>query len=136
MPTKITIHQQIFDNIDENLKQFLYIHELWQGVSCVRLKSGVMKQFVAEKANQSHMQTFLQAAQEVCNKADQKEVWTCVRFSNNGYQSILVYLGTRNIDEFLRLSKIRQQEAEARYEAEMNWPDGVLDEDGNPYGDR
>ena len=135
MSTNITVHQQIFDNIDQELKQFMYIHGLWQGVSCVRLKSGVMKQFVGSK-DQSHMQTFLQAAQEICNIADQKKVWTCVRFSNNGYQSVLVYLGTRNVDEFLRLSKIRQQEATARQEAEVNYPDGVLDENGDPYGDR
>jgi hypothetical protein len=135
MSTNITVHQQIFDNLHNDLKQFMYIHELWQGVSCVRLKSGVMKQFVGAK-NQSHMQTFLQAAQEICNKADEKQVWTCVRFSNNGYQSVLVYLGTRNVDEFLRLSKIRQQEAEARQEAQENYPDGILDENGDPYGDR
>jgi hypothetical protein len=78
------------------------------------------------------MSTFLASAQHIVSLAKEKNVWTCVRFSNNGYQSVLVYLGTRNIDEFMRLSKIRQAE---RYPTQMI-DAGVLDDDGNPYGDR
>ena len=77
------------------------------------------------------MQTFLASAQHVVSLAHAKNIWTCVRFSNNGYQSVLVYLGTRNVDEFMRLSKIRQMER-----ANQDSDAGVLDENGNPYGDR
>tara|TARA_B100001059_G_scaffold52822_2_gene46733 strand:- start:19307 stop:19726 length:420 start_codon:yes stop_codon:yes gene_type:complete len=131
-----TIHQQAFQLIPENLKEYFYIHYLWQGVSCVRLKSGVMRQFVsALPEDNCHMQGFLMAAATIVELAHEKEIWTCVRFSNNGYQSVLVYLGTRNVDEFMRLSKIRQAE---RLENNMHLvsDEGILDEDGNPYGDR
>ena len=129
------VHQQIFDLLTADQKQFFYIHNLWQGVSCIRLKSGVMKQFVAS-GGESQMGTFLAAATHIIALAASKGVWTCVRFSNNGYQSVLVYLGTRNIDEFMRLSKIRQAERNNSYNAHLISDDGILDEDGNPYGDR
>ena len=110
---------------------------MWQGVSCIRLKSGVMKKFAARtEEGQQQSQTFLNAASAIVHHANQKKVWTCVRFSNDGYQSVLIYLGTRNIDEFMRLSKIRQTTIIENTEAEANWPNGALDEDGNPYGDR
>ena len=135
MPSRVpVIHQQAFDLIPKNLKEFFYIHYLWQGVSCIRLKSGVMKQFVsALPEDNCHMQGFLMAAATVVEVSHEKSIWTCVRFSNNGYQSVLVYLGTRNIDEFMRLSKIRQAE---RHNMHQISDDGILDEDGNPYGDR
>ena len=137
MPNRVpTIHQQVFELVPENLKEFFYIHYLWQGVSCIRLKSGVMKRFIAAlPEGVSHMEGFLMSSTAIVKIADEKRVWTCVRFSNNGYQSVLVYLGTRNIDEFMRLSKIRQAE---RLENNMHLvsDEGILDEDGNPYGDR
>ena len=133
-----TIHQQAFGLLPKELKDFFYIHYLWQGVSCIRLKSGMMKQFISTLPSSScHMQGFLMAANAIVEVAhERKKVWTCVRFSNNGYQSVLVYLGTRNIDEFMRLSKIRQAAAAENAEAEANWPDGILDEHGEPYGSR
>lgn len=130
------VHQQIFDLLTEEQKNFFYVHTLWQGVSCIRLKSGVMRQFVAS-GGESQMGTFLAAATHIVALAATKSVWTCVRFSNNGYQSVLVYLGTRNIDEFMRLSRIRQAERGAM-ENNMHLisDDGILDENGDPYGDR
>jgi hypothetical protein len=131
------IHQQVYNSMPGDLKQFFYQHNMWQGVSCIRLKSGVMKEFVSNtNEGEQHSQTFLRAATTIVSAANQKNVWACVRFANDGYQSVLVYLGTRNIDEFIRLSKVRQGESRDRAEAEANWPDGILDEDGNPYGDR
>lgn len=131
------VHSQVYQNLPKNLQNFFYHHNMWQGVSCIRLKSGVMKSFVSNTVEgEQHSQTFLRAASTIVHHANQKNVWACVRFANDGYQSVLVYLGTRNIDEFIRLSRVRQEEAQARETAEANWPDGVLDENGNPYGDR
>lgn len=131
------IHQQTYDNLPKSLKEHFYVHALWQGVSCIRLKSGVMKRFVAlTNEGEQHCQTFLRAATTIVACANDRNVWSCVRFSNDGYQSVLVYLGTRNVDEFLRLSAIRQAAAAEHAEAERNWPDGVLAEDGQPYGSR
>ena len=131
------IHRQVYENLPTELQDFFYVHGLWQGVSCVRLKSGVMKRFVNLcSENEQHSQLFLRAATAIASVANDRNVWTCVRFSNDGYQSVLVYLGTRNIDEFLRLSAIRQAAAAEQAEAEANYPDGVLDENGEPYGSR
>lgn len=130
------IHRQVYENLPTELQDFFYVHALWQGVSCIRLKSGVMKRFVNLAAeNEQHSQLFLRAATTITQVANARNVWTCVRFSNDGYQSVLCYLGTRNIDEFLRLSAIRQAAAE-QAEAEANYPDGILDENGEPYGSR
>ncbi len=130
------VHNQVYQNLPTELQEYFYIHPLWQGVSCIRLKSGVMKRFVTlTNEGEQHSQTFLRAATAIVSCANNRNVWSCVRFSNDGYQSVLVYLGTRNVDEFLRLSAIRQAAAAER-EAEANWPNGVLDEDGQPYGSR
>lgn len=123
------IHRQVYESMPKDLRKNFYQHYLWQGVSCIRLKPGHMKDFVSVTAeSQQHSHTFLAAAAVIVEEATKKNVWACVRFSNNGYQSVLVYLGTRNVDEFLRLSKIRQGQIEDDA--------GILDENGNPYGDR
>ena len=126
------VHQQVYDLLTNEQKGFFYIHSLWQGVSCIRLKSGIMKEF-ARSGGDCQMQTFLASAQHIVSLAHAKNIWTCVRFSNNGYQSVLIYLGTRNVDEFMRLSKIRQME---RDKLNDNSDTGILDDNGNPYGDR
>ena len=138
MPNNIPqIHQQVYENLPQELQEYFYCHTLWQGVSCIRLKSGVMKRFVSlTNEGEQHSQTFLRAATAIVSCANARNIWSCVRFSNDGYQSVLVYLGTRNIDEFLRLSAIRQAAIAEHAEAEQHWPDGVLAEDGQPYGSR
>jgi hypothetical protein len=103
-------HQQCYDLLEANTRQFFYIHNLWQGVSCIRLKSGVIKDFVSQGATPCQAMTFLWAAKEIVEAANTRNIWVSVRFSNNGYQSVLVYLGTRNIDEFMRLSQVSQRE--------------------------
>jgi hypothetical protein len=101
----------VFDLLSSEQKEHFYCHSLWQGVSCIRLKSGVIKEFSSSgEENESQSQTFLRAAMTICAIAHERSIWTSVRFSNNGYQSVLVYLGTRNIDQFMRLSRIRQQQ--------------------------
>ena len=122
------VHQQVYDNLPESLKEYFYIHKLWSGVSCIRLASGMLLKLLTARTevDANHQMTFLNAAIEINRVALEREVWACTRFSNNGYQTVMVYLGTRNVDEFMRLSKERRRVLAANREGTANAVNAVI----------
>ena len=98
-------HQEIYSRMSPTIKENFKWHGVTQGISCIRLKPGVqptffegMREAYPEEGNSMIM---LLATKSIIESIP-KSVWTCVRFSSNGYQSIIVYLGTSNIDKALR----------------------------------
>jgi len=100
-------HQAAFDCIPEHIKQFLQIHAMWSGVSCIRLKKDAYKELMRAGMSglrtYSHARVLAEAELGVIQaiEAYDSKLWHCARRVNNGYVGIFVYLGTANFEDFL-----------------------------------
>jgi len=108
-------HQAIFDNIPEHIRNFLQIHPMWSGVSCIRLAKGAYQPLIeagkAAVSTTSHSVILAEVELAVLRVVQQinSNERHCARRVNNGYVGIFVYLGTSNIEDFLSKSGVRKE---------------------------
>lgn len=101
-------HQALFDSLPENLKKHLQIHAFTSRVSCIKLKKGAFRPFVAEGGRLLKTDNFEIICQDAVNTiashivSQDPAVRMDGRHLYNGYLGIHVYLGTNNVDDLIR----------------------------------
>ena len=108
-------HQAIFDTIPTHIRDFLQIHPMWSGVSCIRLAKGAYQPLI-EAAKEplktkSHSIIFTEVELAVLRvvEAMSPNERHCARRVNNGFVGVFIYLGTANIEDFLAKSQSKKE---------------------------